>query len=290
VSKKPALGRGLEALISQNVQSRAGGTPAQEVPVELISPNPKQPRQEMDQAKLQELADSISEHGIIQPIVVTQVEGRYQIIAGERRWRASQLAGLRTVPVFIKETTPQQMLELALVENIQRADLNPLEEAEAYAQLMDEFGLTQEVVAQRVGKSRSAVANTLRLLRLPDLLKEALTSGEISEGHARALLSISKPRLQHRALNTVIERGLNVRQTEALVAQLVSGQAKPKKKHRPLTHHEKDMLSRFQTQLGTKVEMSRNDEDEGGRLVIHFYSSEELQAIFEAILKDDKRL
>ncbi|HFB52712.1 MAG TPA: ParB/RepB/Spo0J family partition protein, partial [Anaerolineae bacterium] len=168
VSKKQGLGKGLGALIPQTPKTppAPSGTPIT-VPVERIHPNPHQPRQVMDEEKLNELAESIREHGIIQPIVVTQVGNRYQIIAGERRWRASQRAGLTEVPVFVKEITPQQMLELAIVENIQRADLNPLEEAQAYAQLMEEFGLTQEVVAQKVGKSRTAVANTLRLLKLP---------------------------------------------------------------------------------------------------------------------------
>ena len=291
MSKKPALGRGLDALISHHVQPQTStdstNAPLQ-LPIERITPNPKQPRQEIDDAKLQELADSIREHGLIQPIVVTNLEGRYQIIAGERRWRASQLAGLATVPVVVKETTPQQMLELALVENIQRADLNPLEEAEAYAQLMQEFGLTQEVVAQRVGKSRSAVANRLRLLNMPPLLKESLLGGQITEGHARALLGITKPRLQQEALETVVRRGLNVRQTETLVTQLNAGERKPKRT--PLSSYDKDMLERFQSKLGTKIEMTRNEEDSSGRLVIHFYSNEELQAIFDAILQGDQRM
>jgi ParB family chromosome partitioning protein len=180
------------------------------------------------------------------------------------------------------------MLELALVENIQRADLNPLEEAQAYAQLMEEFGLTQEVLAKRVGKSRTAVANTLRLLKLPDELKQALADEKITEGHARALLSLSKTRQQRDALNTVIQRGLNVRQTEALVRQLT--QPQPKKEKPSLTTNEKDMLQRFQKKLSTKVEMSRSSDDESGRITIHFYTQEELQAIFEAILGDEKSM
>ena len=288
-SKKPALGRGLNALISQNVQAQPE-TGLMQIPIDRISPNPHQPRQQMDELKLQELAASIREHGLIQPIVVTQIGDRYQIIAGERRWRASQLAGLTSVPVFIKETTPQQMLELALVENIQRADLNPLEEAEAYAQLMNEFGLTQEVVAQRVGKSRTAIANTLRLLKLPETLKEALAAGKISEGHARTLLSISKPRAQQDALHKIIQRGLNVRQTEALVRQIMANQGSPPKTRPALTPHDRDLIERFQAKLGTKVEMNRYDSAEGGKLIIHFYSDEELQAIFNAILKDNEVL
>lgn len=289
MAKKQGLGRGLGALIPQTPKTADTTAPAK-IPVNNISPNPHQPRQVIDPEKLQELANSIAEHGVIQPIVVTQIGHTYHIIAGERRWRASQLAGLTHVPVFIKETTPQQMLELAIVENIQRADLNPLEEAQAYAQLMEEFGLTQEVVAQKVGKSRTAVANTLRLLKLPDELKNSLAGGEITEGHARALLRITKPNLQRDTLNTVIQRQLNVRQTESLVRQLISGQTKPTRKKTPLSPQEKDVLQRFQRKLGTKVEMSRDESSEEGKIVIHFYSNEELQALFDAILGDEQTL
>ncbi len=287
MSKKQGLGRGLGALIPQTPKT---GTPASSsagpayIPIDRIRPNPHQPRQTMNEEKLLELAASIKEHGIIQPIVVTQVGNMYQIVAGERRWRASKRAGLQKVPVFVKEITPQQMLELAIVENIQRADLSPLEEAHAFAQLIEEFGLTQEVVAQKVGKSRTAVANTLRLLKLPDELKAALSAEKITEGHARALLSIAKPGAQREALNTIIERKLNVRQTEALVRQIVSGDAQPKKKRPPLTPHDKDIVQRFQARLGTKVEMSRLDEGAGGKITIHFYSEEELQALFDLLL------
>jgi ParB family chromosome partitioning protein len=214
----------------------------------------------------------------------------YQLIAGERRWRASQLAGLTTVPVIVKETSPQQMLELALVENIQRADLNPLEEAEAYSQLMEEFGLTQEAVAERVGKSRTAVANIVRLLNLPEEAREALAAGDITEGHARALLSLKKQRDQLSLLATVLNRGLNVRQTEALARQLSLGSdAEARPKRPPLTPHDKTMLAKFEGKLGTRVELNRA-EDQTGRLVIHFYSQEELQAIFDAILGQDEQL
>jgi len=291
VSKKQGLGKGLGALIPQTPKTppaETGGPIL--VPVERVHPNPHQPRQVMDEDKLNELAESIREHGIIQPIVVTQVGNRYQIVAGERRWRASQRAGLTEVPVFVKEITPQQMLELAIVENIQRADLNPLEEAQAYAQLMEEFGLTQEVVAQKVGKSRTAVANTLRLLKLPDELKNALASGKISEGHARALLSITKPRAQLDALHTVIERKLNVRQTEMLVRQIMSGDEKPKKRNTPLSPQDKDMVHRFQERLGTKVDLRRDESGSAGKLTIHFYSEEELQAVFDILLGAEKRL
>jgi ParB family transcriptional regulator, chromosome partitioning protein len=294
MTKKRGLGKGLEALIPPLVSAKSASPEVQagavEIPVDQISPNPHQPRQTMNQEKLQELADSIAAHGLIQPLVVTRVGTSYQLIAGERRWRASQLAGLTTVPVIIKETSPQQMLELALVENIQRADLNPLEEAEAYAQLMQEFGLTQEAVAERVGKSRTAVANIVRLLNLPEEARVALAGGEISEGHARALLSLKKQRDQLSLLATIINRGLNVRQTEALARQLLLGdEAEAKPKRPPLTPHDKTMLAKFESKLGTKIELNRA-EGETGRLVIHFYSEEELQAIFDAILGKDEQL
>lgn len=293
MTKKRGLGKGLGALIPPaaapqpvSPELKAGSV---EIPVNQISPNPHQPRHTIDPASLQELANSISEHGLIQPLIVTRQGSGYQLIAGERRWRASQLAGLDTVPVIIKDTSPQQMLELAIVENIQRADLNPLEEAEAYAQLMETFGLTQEAVAERVGKSRTAVANTVRLLNLPLAIKEKLAANAITEGHARALLSLKEEADQLKVMNTVIQRNLNVRQTEALVRQMLSpaGEtAKPKRP--PLTPHDKDMVRRFESRLGTRVELNRTDE-EAGKITIHFYSQEELQAIFSAILGEDEQ-
>jgi ParB family chromosome partitioning protein len=253
--------------------------------VARVSPNPHQPRHAVSEESLQELVASIREHGVIQPLVVTQVGDEYQLIAGERRWRAAQLAGLASVPALVKETTPQQMLELALVENIQRADLNPLEEAGAYRQLMDEFGLTQEAVAARVGRSRTAVANTVRLLRLPDELKEALMAGRISEGHARALLALPTERLQRQALVIIEHRDLTVRQTEELVRRLQAPSDEGKRGPRSLSPQDRDAVEKFRARLGTKVNLVRGKQ--GGRLVIHFYSEEELHAIYEAIVGDD---
>ena len=221
------LGKGLEALIPSG-QPTPG---LLEVSVEDIAPNPRQPRRSLDSRALHELADSIREHGLIQPLVVSRIrtrpksgeEGpRYQLIAGERRRQAAKMAGLERVPVVVKEASPQEMLELALVENIQRADLNPLEEAAAYGQLVDEFGLTQEEVASRVGRSRSSVANSLRLLGLPDQVKEVLAEGRISEGHARAILGLKRGGDRLKALRAVLKRGLSVRQTEELVRRLIS--------------------------------------------------------------------
>jgi ParB family chromosome partitioning protein len=278
-----ALGRGLNALIPAT-ETQAG---AAEIPVARVSPNPHQPRQSIAEESLAELAASIREHGVIQPLVVTQSGDEYQLIAGERRWRAAQLAGLTTIPAIIKESTPQQMLELALVENVQRADLNPLEEAGAYRQLMDDFGLTQEEVAARVGKSRAAVANIVRLLRLPDDVKTALAADRISEGHARALLALPTAQLQRQALAVIEARGLNVRQAEELVRrmQLESEADESEAETQPaLSPQDRDVVDKFQARLGTRVNLVRSKK--GGRLVIHFYSEEELQAIYEAIVRE----
>jgi ParB family chromosome partitioning protein len=284
---KRGLGKGLSALIPSTEGTEATAAGLRQVPVDAILPNPLQPRQKQDPDALQELADSIREHGLIQPLIVTeatsdqQVGGaQFQLIAGERRWAAAQQAGLATVPVIVKEATPQQMLEMALVENIQRADLNPLEEATAYRQLIDEFGLTQEEVADRVGKSRVTVTNIVRLLRLPDEVKAALLDGQITEGHARALLAVDEAETMIRLLKVVIGRGLNVRQAEELVRrQAAEIEPQPQASRSPDTAALED---HFQEALGTKVRLFRSKR--GGRLVIHFYSEEELQAIYDAIV------
>jgi ParB family chromosome partitioning protein len=294
MTKKRGLGKGLGALIPPASSPKPASPEVQagaiEIPIDRIEPNPHQPRQSIDQDKLQELADSIKAHGLIQPLIVTQAGSDYQLIAGERRWRASQLAGLARVPVIIKETSPQQMIELAIVENIQRADLNPLEEAAAYTQLMEEFGLTQEAVAERVGKSRTAIANTVRLRNLPDEIKAYLAADKISEGHARALLSLKNQDDQFGALEIILKQNLNVRQTEALVRKLLSSKKQsPKPEPPPLTPHDKSMLNKFESTLGTRVELNRTSE-EAGKITIHFYSQEELQAIFNAILGEDAQL
>jgi ParB family chromosome partitioning protein len=280
MGRRRGLGKGLEALIPTTEEQAGGMT---QVSVSAISPNPMQPRTALDPEALAELAASIGEHGLIQPLIVTQ-QGpeRYQLIAGERRWQAARMAGLATVPVIVKEATPQQVLELALVENIQRADLNPLEEAVAFRQLVDEFGLTQEQVADRVGKSRVAVTNTMRLLRLPSEAKQALADGTIHEGHARALLALTTPEAQVAALKTVLDKDLNVRQTEELVRRLLA--EPPPKKEKPTISPEVQSLEEdFRATLGTKVNLYKNRKGRG-RVVIHFFSEEELQAIYDVIV------
>jgi ParB family chromosome partitioning protein len=287
MSKKRGLGRGLGALIpGEPVQPDAEGG-VRTVPVSAIGPNPHQPRTNMDEEKLTELAASIQTHGLIQPLIVTQDGDRYTLIAGERRWRAAQLAGLPEVPVIVKEATPQAMLELALIENIQRADLNPLEEAYAYQQLIDDFGLTQEEVSKRVGKGRSTVANLVRLLTLPPEIQQAVTDGRLSGAHARALLPLPIPEIQTSAMNQVIKLSLSVRQTETLVKNLLADK-KPKPKQRPRLPAELAALqSQFQESLGTRVHIETSAKGKGGKVIIHYYSDEELQAIYEAIMHQE---
>jgi ParB family chromosome partitioning protein len=254
-----------------------------QVPVSAITPNPMQPRTTLAEDTLAELSSSIEEHGLIQPLIVTQQgPDRYQLIAGERRWQAARMAGLATVPVIVKEATSQQILELALVENIQRADLNPLEEASAFRQLVEEFGLTQEQVAAKVGKSRVTITNTLRLLRLPDKVKQALAGGAIRQGHARALLALATPEAQVAALKAVTTKALSVRQTEELVRRLTAQPAVPKTKS-PVPPETLALEQEFRDTLGTKVNLRRNRKGQG-QLVIHFYSEEELHAIYDVIV------
>ncbi|MFW6182959.1 MAG: ParB/RepB/Spo0J family partition protein [Chloroflexota bacterium] len=286
MSKRRGLGRGLGALIPQGDDAdEQQGSGLRTVALEAIAPNPHQPRSHMDEDALDELAASIEEHGLIQPLIVNDNgDGQYTLIAGERRWRAAQRAGLEQAPVVVKEASPQDMLELALIENIQRADLNPLEEAAAYRQLIEEFGLTQAQVAKRVGKSRPAVANTVRLLELPDRVQEAVLNGEISGGHARALLGLPTEEMRVNTMRTVIRKGYSVRQTEALVRKLTSA-ARPRSREKQRTPPEVVALeSQFQQSLGTRVNIQKGSK--GGRVVIHFYSDEELHAIYEAIVRD----
>lgn len=280
---RAGLGKGLEALIPSVPQAPG----LKRVSVEAIVPNPRQPRSLFDSQELEELAASIREVGLIQPLIVQQLpddgtgQVRYQLITGERRWRAARLAGLQQVDVIVKEATPQQMLELALVENIQRADLNPLEEAQAYEQLVEEFGLTQEAVAARIGRSRVSVTNTMRLLRLPEEAKQALLSGDISEGHARALLMLEGDEEKLLALRMVIKRQLSVRQTEELVRRLQATTQAPSRR-RTRSPETEALENRFRDALGTRVDLFRSRK--GGKLVIHFYSEEDLQTLYERIV------
>jgi ParB family chromosome partitioning protein len=274
-SHEHGLGRGLEALIPRATVG------LREVPVEAIRPNPWQPRTHFDERELEELAQSIREHGVLQPVLVSQqADGSYQLITGERRWRAVQLAGLPTVPALVKEVTPQASLEMALVENIQRRDLNPLEEAHAFRQLIDEHGLTQEQLAQRIGKSRVAVTNTLRLLHLPEEVRQALANATISEGHARAILMANGDPRRLRLLERVLEEHLSVRDTEARAREMNTSRVTTAES--PADPDVERLEDAFRQALGTRVRLLRGRN--GGRLVIHFFSEEELQGLYEAIV------
>lgn len=291
---KTGLGRGLDALIPSNTfqPETTSGLPGQvfsgvmQVSVEQVKPNPRQPRTHFDSSALADLAASIREHGVIQPLIVSQNESGmgYTLIAGERRLQASKLAGLTEVPVIVRQTTDQEKLELALIENIQRADLNPLEEANAYQQLSDEFHLSHEEIAQRVGKSRVAVTNTLRLLKLSAPIQQALVDGRITEGHARALLALTTPQSQSAALQTVINQSLTVRQTEELVRKL--GGEKPASQPKP--GPAPDVLAleeRLRTTLGTEISLKTGKNGKSA-LTLYFYSEEELNALLERLLDE----
>ncbi len=285
MARRPGLGQGLGALIpgdesqDQNLQTSSGIT---QIPIDDIQPNPHQPRVEMNEDAIQELADSIREYGIIQPLIVSEEreQGRFILIAGERRWKAAKAAGLSMVPVIVREVSEQGQLEIALIENLQREDLTPLETAGAYQQLVDSFALTHEQIADRVGKSRTSITNTLRLLNLPDQVKKSLAEGFITEGHARALLGLNSAQAQRAALSTVLNLGLNVRQTESLVKKLNGDRLPPTPKPEPAPEI-KALEDRLRQHFGTKVNLQ--DRKNGGSLVIYYYSDEELNAILDKI-------
>ncbi len=296
--KTSRLGRGFSALLPNAGPSAAAGEPPRQagvlnLAIEEIAPDKTQPRRRFDEARIEELAASIRAKGVIQPILVRRDGDHYQIIAGERRWRASQRAGLKMVPALVKEVTDRQAFEIALIENIQREDLNAVEEAEAYRRLIDEHGLTQEACAERVGKDRSSIANSLRLLRLPEDIKGALSEGSLNMGHARALLGLGSDAAIQRAAGDVMARKLSVRQTEQLVRkqkeEVASGRsskdvaAKASSKDSPQVRSIEEKLQRA---LGTKVRLA----DKGGgkgRLEIDFFSYEELDRLLAVMLRGE---
>lgn len=277
--KRTGLGKGLDALIPINTS--AGVT---QIAVDSISPNPRQPRSHFDPEEIAELAASIREHGVIQPLLVTHAaeEGEYVLIAGQRRLMAARQADLERVPVIVREASDQELIELALIENVQRADLSPLETAEAYRQLAEDFLFSHDEIAVRVGKSRVSITNTLRLLRLPIIVQQALADEKLTEGHARALLSLATTEAQVAALNTIIAKDLNVRQTEDLVRKLLGQRPKEKLEKPPLSPEFHALEERLRSHLGTKVNLSEGRK--GGSITIHYYSDEELNALVGLIL------
>jgi ParB family chromosome partitioning protein len=279
VEKRPALGKGLSALIPDVPEPRQA--PGLEVDIDLLVPSRFQPRLRADDAHLGALADSIRANGVIQPIIVRKVDGTYQIIAGERRWRAAQQAGLLRVPVVVRDVPAgddSKLLEMALIENIQREDLNPIEEAQAYRRLLDEFHFTQEQVARAVGKDRSSVANMLRLLRLPESVRDEVAAGRLSMGHARALLGLADNSAASRAAREILGRDLSVRQTEALVRRL-AGSARKRGAGRTVDVHTRAAEEQLSRALGTRVRIVRRRK--GGTIEVQFTSEDELQRLYE---------
>ncbi len=287
--KRPALGRGLSALIPDAAADAAPRDKPFEIDLDRLTPNPQQPRSVFDEASLEELAQSIRRNGVIQPILARRARtpggadnlDRFEIIAGERRWRAAQRAGLLKAPVIVRDVPDDRLLEVALIENIQRDDLNPIEEAVAYRRLADELKLTQDAIAAAVGKDRSSVANTLRLLRLPDEVRNLVSDGSLSMGHARALLALEAPAAQRQLAREIVAKGLSVRETEALVKRQGEPAAapKPEPKQDPNTRAAEEKL-RFA--LGTPVAIVRKGK--GGRIEITFTNEGELDRLFERLV------
>jgi ParB family chromosome partitioning protein len=278
---RSGLGKGLDALIPTGQKTTGAEGGITQAPVDAIQRNPRQPREKFDIDELENLAASVREHGVIQPLIVSPGKnGVYTLIAGERRLQAARKAGLKTVPVVIRHATDQQLLELALIENVQRADLNAIEEAEAYQHLAREFKLSHETIATRVGKSRVAVTNTLRLLDASAAVKQALVDGRITEGHARALLALNTAKAQETLLNQIVNLDLSVRQTEAL-ARKYTGQKPAYKKRAGPSADVTDVERRLRSSLGTKVALKHGKK--GGTVTIYYYSDEELDSLLEKL-------
>ena len=307
---KKGLGKGLGAIFGEDVNSREEeehkiresarkkgtsdpGNTAQEdgtageqmVKVALIEPNQSQPRKKFDQEQMEELAESIKLHGVLQPLLVQKKDGLYEIIAGERRWRAAKLAGLKEVPVVIRQYTPQESMEVALIENLQREDLNPIEEAKAYQKLIQEFGLKQEEIAAKVAKNRTTITNAMRLLKLDEGIQNMVIENVISSGHARALLGLEDPEMQLKAAKMIMEDKLSVRETERLVKRLIreaEEKDKPKKQEKNINFIYQNLEERMKTVMGTKVTIHNKDKNKG-RIEIEYYSEAELERIVEMI-------
>ena len=277
-TRKKGLGKGLGALIPDADLLTSSSDQFFYCGIEEITPNPYQPRQNVRDKPFEELVESIRERGILQPLLVRSQDEGYQLIAGERRWRAAQLAGLQRVPVIIRESAEPESFELALIENIQRKDLNPVEEGEAYRRLHREFNLSQDKIAKKIGKDRSTVANMIRLLKLPEKIRTDLVDGVLSMGHARALLALPNSDLQLQARDTIVKRGLSVRETEKLVQALQKGKKKPKAAKQPDSHM-RAILDRLIRYFGTKVSITRRGKR--GRIEIEFYSEDDLQRILD---------
>lgn len=280
MAKHKALGKGLSALIPEGLNLAEGGEQFFQCPIEAIEPNPYQPRQAFGDQELEELVNSVREKGIITPLLVSKAEKGYRLIAGERRWRAAQKAGLLRVPVVVRESTPIESLELALIENIHRKDLNPLEEALAYSRWIEDTSRTQEALAERLGKDRSTITNMLRLLKLPKAIKKDLLEDRISMGHARVLAGLKSEGEQMRLRDLILKKALSVRQAETLVKRgRTPGPPKTGKSEKD--HYMRSLADNLKRSLGTKVEIKKRGKR--GSIVIHFYSDEELDRLLEIL-------
>lgn len=281
-SSQKGLGKGLGALFTETPEAIQTQEPTNTLPIQKLEPNPDQPRHDFDEEALAELADSISQHGLIQPITVRRLEtGYYQIIAGERRWRASRMAGLKEVPVNVIQADDKKASQLALIENLQREDLNPLEEARGYETLMETYGLTQEEAAGSVGKSRPAVANALRLLKLPKSILSLVADGSLSAGHARALIPLESERLQKDAAARILEGQLSVRQTEALVKRLMKPEKAPAVKNPLQVDYIKECETSLSKTLGRKVNILPGKKK--GKFELEYYGDDDLQQLFDLL-------
>jgi len=283
-AKKLALGKGLGALIPDIEETR--GKNLIYCGIEEIRPNRSQPRKHFDESKLEQLAESIRENGILEPLIVRKIEDGFELIVGERRWRAAQKAGLKQVPVILKDAGKREVLELSLIENLQREDLNPIEEAEAYKKLIEEFNISQEDLSKRIGKDRSTITNTIRLLKLPPEIKEYVIKNQISSGHARAILSLESREKQRQLCELIISKGLSVREAEALAKSWSEKlkKAPSRRKNREMEIQIQNLENSLKQFLGTKVVIHYKGEK--GRIEIEYYSNEDLERIVETILGD----
>ncbi|MGH9966294.1 MAG: ParB/RepB/Spo0J family partition protein [Pyrinomonadaceae bacterium] len=284
MTRKP-LGRGLGALLS--AEGSTTGEESRDIAIDSIVPSTMQPRTRFDESKLEELAKSIKSNGVVQPLLVRRTDAGYELVAGERRWRAAQLAGLSRVPVLIRDVPDDKVLELALIENIQREDLNPIEEAHAYKKLIDKMGLTQESLADRIGRDRSYITNYLRLLRLPPDIQRLIEEAKLSSGHARTLLGATDIDVQRRIARRIIERGLSVRETERLVRALEENRASSRVrsgKVRTTDPNIRAAETKLRRQLGTQVRIVQNQNGPGGRIEVEFYSESDLERLFRMLL------
>lgn len=282
------LGRGLSALIGEDRAPSISPTPS-EVDIDLIDANPQQPRQRFSDTELDQLAASIKANGVVQPIVLRKNDSRYQIVAGERRWRASQRAGMRRIPAVIRDVPDEKLLELALIENIQRQELNPIEEANAYRRLIEHIGLTQEALSERVGKERTAITTSMRLLKLPNDIQRLLAEGRLSAGHGRALLMSDDPKVQRAAANEAADKGLSVRETERLVKRAGRQMEEKKTVTASQDPNVKMAETRLMRRFGTSVKITQNRKGTGGKLEIEYYGPEDLDRIYQILIGGENR-